>query len=552
MADQNGVMTTSLGGMVPVKQEPNQNIFAQRVAQMLQQAANANTQGQTNLQGGIDTLTNEALTTGGGYNPQASPTTNIGNWQSSQGAFKPAITSLQGQQEALNTGFNTANTGLQTLNQLYGPQSKITTSPGQTVLNQDGTVLYNGVTYGNSQINPQTGQLDNLGTDGTWLSEAKGQHQVTTKFGASNAKTGIVGGVDVTKYNGGADPNYATEVNTVYQNMEKAVPSPNAQSIQDYISKHLGESSAPVTGAMIINASQTYGIDPNLLTSILYHETTLGNSGEAPKNNNPGGVENSDGTYVKYQNWNAGVNATAKILAKYQSNGSTTTGSSNTPIVNQLASEVANGTMGYTSAFNQISSSAYGPTIALQLLPTIKKLNPAFNPNQSDAQANSQAKNTGLAGETSALVDKTNATLDLLPTKFDAMNAFSKLGGSLIPGLAGDVAGITGKGKTNIDDYKRTLAEARASANAVLSTAASLGVVTGSQTAESLLPDGMDKKGLAQAIATVKDLEEKTKKALANLSNASGGSTTGNNQTANTSGVLNYNSQGILQKYGIQ
>lgn len=128
----------SLGGMAP---QPNQNIFAQRVADMLQQAANANSQGQANLQGGIDTLTNESLTSGGGYNQKASPTTNIQNWQSAQGAFKPAITSLEGQQNALNTGFNTANTGLTTLNSLYGPASNKILAPTDTLTTGQGVPL---------------------------------------------------------------------------------------------------------------------------------------------------------------------------------------------------------------------------------------------------------------------------------------------------------------------------------------------------------------------------------------------------------------------------
>ncbi|MES2216672.1 MAG: hypothetical protein V4481_05265 [Patescibacteria group bacterium] len=190
-------------------------------------------------------------------------------------------------------------------------------------------------------------------------------------------------------------------------------------------------------------------------------------------------------------------------------------------LIEKAASQVANGTIGFDDAFNSVNGLYNGKFTKTQFISAIQKIKPDFNVNQSNSVASGQGANTELAAKTSALIDKTNQTLDLLPDAFDKVSPFQQLGGDWVSGPMNFLSGKTGLGKTETDNYNRILSEARASANAVLSTAANLGVVTGGKTADSLLPDNMDKKGLTTAIATIKDLEEKTKVALAKLSNAS-------------------------------
>ena len=206
-------------------------------------------------------------------------------------------------------------------------------------------------------------------------------------------------------------------------------------------------------------------------------------------------------------------------------------------LIDQYAGLVTgNSGMSFDDALAKLTPD-YGVTASTRLMDAIHKINPDFNINQSNAQADAQTTNTKLAGDTSALVDKTNATLDTLPKLFEKLSSTQKMGG-FISGLSGATSEVYGRDwKTNTDNFNRALAEARASANSVLSTAANLGVVTGGKTADSLLPDNMNEKGLTDAIAQIKHLEELTKTALANLSNAKGGSTNQGGNNTLTKGV---------------
>lgn len=210
--------------------------------------------------------------------------------------------------------------------------------------------------------------------------------------------------------------------------------------------------------------------------------------------------------------------------------------------VNNLASAVNNGTISYQSALSQLSG--YGTAVANQLLPAIQKINPSFNINQANAQAAAQVSNTQMAGQVSALVDKSNSILDTLPAKFDALGITQKTGSDIATQISNNLSNATGIGVTQTQDYVRTLNEAKATIQSILSSAVNLGVNTGGATADSLLPMNMTKEGLTTAISTIKDIQEKTKKALANLANASGGSQTGGSTGASN---VQYNSDGSVK-----
>lgn len=186
--------------------------------------------------------------------------------------------------------------------------------------------------------------------------------------------------------------------------------------------------------------------------------------------------------------------------------------------INSLVDNVGNNRISYQDALSQIQS--YGPGAVNALLPAIQAKYPGFNVNQANAQSAAQQANVQQAGEVSALIEKSNAILDTLPAKFDKLGFAQKTGGEIATTLANNISQGVGIGATNTQDYLRTLNEAKATVQAILSSAVNLGVHTGGETADSLLPVNMTREGLERAILTIKDMQEQTRQALAATGNA--------------------------------
>lgn len=202
------------------------------------------------------------------------------------------------------------------------------------------------------------------------------------------------------------------------------------------------------------------------------------------------------------------------------------TGSSDNSTVGKIAAQIAAGTLTYDQGVSQIKD-AYGSAggyMVPRLLPAIQAINPKFDPNQSNAQGAAKVSNVTNAGQTTALIEKTNGTLEMLPDAFKGIGFGESLGGGIAAFTRG-LSEVTGLNKSGTDAYTSLLQEARAGLQAVLNSAAGLGVVTGGVTANSLLPDNMSWAGLQKQLGIAKKLMENTKTALANLANANAGST---------------------------
>lgn len=114
---------------------------------------------------------------------------------------------------------------------------------------------------------------------------------------------------------------YATQkdhekiVDQVYKKIE-SLPH-DAKSIGEYIKKVAKDSE--LTGDMILKAAKEHGVDPRALLSILQVDSTFGTRGKGKRTKNPGNVGNDDsGRLVYYKDWQSGVSAAAKWLAKYR------------------------------------------------------------------------------------------------------------------------------------------------------------------------------------------------------------------------------------------
>jgi hypothetical protein len=91
----------------------------------------------------------------------------------------------------------------------------------------------------------------------------------------------------------------------------------DAKSIGDYIKKVAKDSE--LTGEMILKAATEHGVDPRALLSILQVDSTFGTKGKGKRTKNPGNVGNDDsGRLVYYKDWQSGVSAAAKWLAKHR------------------------------------------------------------------------------------------------------------------------------------------------------------------------------------------------------------------------------------------
>lgn len=319
-ADAAAIGNTSGGSGAGAQADPY-SIFIGNLTAMLKDAQAKNATAQAGLGGAKDTLTNEAVSNGTPtpFMPGIFSGAQVGNQENVENAFQPAISSINTQMENENTSLSDINSLAGTIASYYKPEA---ISPGQSLVMPDGTVVQGGHSY-TEMINPATGNADGFDqVTGTWASAdqtATGNSGSTPQV-ASNIKSGIVGGIDLSGASVGmqpwaSDPNYATEVNTLYTQAQNAAPIPTPTSLDAFI-KSMSKSS-PITGQMIMSAAATYKIDPNLLAAVIGHESDFGTTGTTTLAiNNPAGITGSDGKYTPFNSWTQGVNATAADLAK--------------------------------------------------------------------------------------------------------------------------------------------------------------------------------------------------------------------------------------------
>lgn len=110
-----------------------------------------------------------------------------------------------------------------------------------------------------------------------------------------------------------ADPNYTSEISSLYSTVSGLGVASSPATLQKYISNNTPNS--PVTGQMITSAAQQTGVDPALLTTVLLHESNFGTVGAATTTDNPGNQGNTGTSTQSFPDWSSGVLATAQNLA---------------------------------------------------------------------------------------------------------------------------------------------------------------------------------------------------------------------------------------------
>ena len=505
-------------------------VFANNLVTLLSNAQRVGNTGTEALQGQIGGLERGQAVLGkpGENNPlnfiyNMAPSSQLAGEQSQMASiFAPAVTSIQGQQEM-------ANQNLQGFKDVIGAeQSSIqteiaaynATKPNWTLSptpNEDGEFYY-------YNTNTPAGQPTQVYAAG----------KIPPQYNVSPG--GSTGSADSVKTLSASHNPYGIKMTSTTTDMYKdlgGTPGPAAVDGGNFWS--FPDDTTGEKAARMLFTSSLYASDS--VDQALRQWSNYTGKGDYPGYN--GSILTGTGVdpnaTVKSLS-SLQVDAVMAAMKKAEAVGTPPSASDNS-VIGKIAQAVASGALSYDQGVAQING-AYGNAggnMVPHLLPAILKLKPDFNPNQSNAQINAQQTNTLLAGQTSALIEKTNGTLDMLDTAFGSLPLGLTTGAGPLNFITNELSNITGAKRTAINAYNSLLQEARAGLQAVLNAAAGLGVVTGGVTANSLLPDGMNYSSLKKQIAIAKQLEENTKVALANLANSRGGSQ--GTQSTPTTGV---------------
>lgn len=251
--------------------------------------------------------------------------------QASENAYQPGILSL-GNQQTLNANESANEASL--IQEQIAAEKPVATGISDNLKTPGGATVSQGF---NATIDPDTGKpYGYAGNTGTDNNSSTGNSTVNGVDFGDNRSTGGLGAYSATQ-----DPTeYAQSVSTSANAIKSlAAGQPvTAATIDQYIANNAGGKS-PVTGQMVMNAAQQYGVDPTVLAGVLSHESTFGTAGKAVNTNNPGN-QMPGGVEATYPTMQQGVNATAKNLAARMSQTSTPGSSGGAPLATSNAASV--------------------------------------------------------------------------------------------------------------------------------------------------------------------------------------------------------------------
>lgn len=189
---------------------------------------------------------------------------------------------------------------------------------------------------------------------GTWAGDYWAIQKIRSDLGLEVAGStpstiGNVNGYDISSY--ATDPNHETAIASIVQSLS-GVDFNNPVQLDNVINYQAPNSK--ITGKMIMNAANTYGVDPKMIYAIMVQDSNLGTTGAGAKNNNPGNIGQFDDltSPVKgYKTLQDGVNAVASWLSNHKA---TTSTSSFSPAVQHWAEAVNSGDAKITDVPNNL------------------------------------------------------------------------------------------------------------------------------------------------------------------------------------------------------
>lgn len=274
--------------------------------------------------------------------------------------------------------------------------------------------------------------------------------------GTANTGGSIVNGYDLSTY--ATDPDYASKIATASSTIGPITSVAQANQIISSIAPN-----SPITGAMIAQAAQQYGVDPQTLIAGMAVESQLGTQGAGAKTFNPANIGNTDdGSTNNLGNWQAGVNAYAswlsnhKVTAQQAATGQTAS-HTQSGVDFQTLEQSAPPMISAHGVLNQISStgSAY---IDLSKVPTA-----------SDAMVRVWAKNNNVAllssdevAQVKSVDEAINNITNTIAPAWDQI-AYDSSAGTLFKGKFGaigsDIGGLVGNAPTDTYSLNQTYLE---------------------------------------------------------------------------------------------
>lgn len=175
-----------------------------------------------------------------------------------------------------------------------------------------------GVDFGVIGVDPNTGSniygfIDKVKKTTTQIGSGSNNNNNINQSGSGIVTDGSGTSYDIASY--ATDPTHEAKVQNILNSIGKMT---SVQQMDNYI-KSIAPNS-PVTGQMIANASQKYGVSWEAMMAIMQQDSTFGTQGAAVRSFNPGNVGNTEqatstGNLVNYGSWQNGVDAVAKNLA---------------------------------------------------------------------------------------------------------------------------------------------------------------------------------------------------------------------------------------------
>lgn len=128
----------------------------------------------------------------------------------------------------------------------------------------------------------------------------------------TDGSVAVLGEYDISTY--ATDPEHEEKIMNI---LSKMGVMDEADKIDAYIKEKYKNS--PVTGEMIMNATEVYTVDARLMMAIMELDSRFGTVGIATTTLNPGNVGNDDdGNTRTYESWQEGVTAVAEWLSRHR------------------------------------------------------------------------------------------------------------------------------------------------------------------------------------------------------------------------------------------
>lgn len=332
--DQLNGTSTPTSGQVPVTANPDGSVsspydtFTNNMLALLKnvQASGNNPallkQAQDLTQQSIESGNPNNAPVGSSVFQGMTPAARVQEEQEQENAYKPGILSLQNQ-ETLQSN-NAANEAA-LINSDIAAEKPVAKGLSDDIVTPGGTTVSPGF-----NANPDLNTGNYIGYNGRGGNGTSTGNGESTSAGTSTEVNGVQFGD--ARSSGGLGSYSATEDPAEYaahvaqaSNDINSLGTPTAATIDQWIKNQNLPGTVPVTGSMIMSASQVYGVDPTVLAGVLNHESSLGTAGSGAKTNNPGN-QMANGNDIVYNTMQQGVNATAKNLASRQSSQYDATG----------------------------------------------------------------------------------------------------------------------------------------------------------------------------------------------------------------------------------